>query len=331
LYERSFVSRAEDAKAFVSIHLDARGHGERGVEVWVHEQASDASLRLADAVLKALEEVVGLGAPTPLAGRLAVLSPAFQPPGCAACLVEVANLADPDEEAQLGSDAKLEATAEALARGILEGLRGGEAGKGRGKFVMRATEESFDIWHEVPLVQQTTGMSCWAAAAAMLVGWRDCIDIDPDEVAHGSGRWEAYRDGLVPEDVKALSNAWGLIMEPPKRYTVRSLRELLERNGPLWVGEASPGLHVVVITGMSGDGTPAGTRVRIADPWPVGKGERYTLTFAQLQQNLEAAAGIFGVPTQVLHTGGRGRTRKLFREQREVQLSFGQPAALRFG
>src|SRR5215469_10278934 len=58
LYERSFVSRAEEARAFVSIHLDARGRGERGVEVWVHEEASDASLRLAEAVLKALEELV---------------------------------------------------------------------------------------------------------------------------------------------------------------------------------------------------------------------------------------------------------------------------------
>src|SRR5262249_36093185 len=123
LYERSFVSRAEEARAFVSIHLDARGYGERGVEVWVHEQASDASLRLAEAVQKALEEVVGRGAPTPLAGRLAVLSPAFQPAGCAACLVEVGNLADPDEEAELGSRAKLDAIAEALARGIIDGLR----------------------------------------------------------------------------------------------------------------------------------------------------------------------------------------------------------------
>jgi len=82
----------------------------------------------------------------------------------------------------------------------------------------------------------------------------------------------------------------------------------------------------VVITGMSGDGTPEGTRVRIADPWPVGKGERYNITFAQLQRNLEAAAGISVAPTQVLHTGGRCHTRKLFRERREVQVRFGQPA-----
>src|SRR5262249_58647305 len=132
------------------------------------------------------------------------------------------------EAGELGSDAKLDGIAEALARGSLEGLRDGEAREGRGKFVMRATEESFDIWHEVPLVQQTTGMSCWAAAAAMLVGWRDCIDIDPDEVARGTGRGGAYRDGLVPEDVRAVSEAWGLIVEPPKRYTVESLPELFD-------------------------------------------------------------------------------------------------------
>src|SRR5215472_2447680 len=76
--------------------------------------------------------------------------------------------------------------------------------------------EEFDIWHEVPLVPQLTGMSCWAAAAAMIVGWRDCVDIDPTEVAHGVGRWEAYRDGLEPEDVDALARAFQLHIEDPQ-------------------------------------------------------------------------------------------------------------------
>jgi N-acetylmuramoyl-L-alanine amidase len=323
LFERSFVSREEEARAFISIHADSRPGDPRGAQAWIHERASGASRRLAEEVQRALSRVVGSATHAPLEGPLAVLVPAFQPPGCAACLVEVDNLADAGAEADLSSNEQLDAIAEALAEGILEGVISGDASEERGKLVVHSVQEKFDIWHEVPLVQQTSGMSCWAAAAAMLVGWRDCVDIDSDEVAHGTGHWEAYRDGLMPEGVQALSDAWGLILEPPRNYTVDSLRELLERNGPLWVGEASPGLHVVVITGMTGDGTPDGTHVRIADPWPVGRGSRYTITFSELQRNLEAAAGISGVPAQVLHTGGRGRVRNIFKERREMELSFG--------
>ena len=136
----------------------------------------------------------------------------------------------------------------------------------------------FDIWNEVPLVPQTTGMSCWAAAAAMIIGWRDSVDVDPEEVASGAGRWSAFRDGLHPGDVDALARAWELVAEPDRAWTVDSLAKCLARNGPIWMGEASPGLHSIVIVGMRGDGSPHGTQVRINDPWPVGRGERYTLT-----------------------------------------------------
>jgi len=212
-------------------------------------------------------------------------------------------LTDPEEETRLLSPGHLDALAGALARGILAAIDGEEPARSPGA-------QRFDIWHEVPLVQQLTGMSCWAAAAAMLIGWRDCIDIDAEQVTAGSGRWEAYREGLMPEDVPALAEAWDLVMEPPRRHSAWSLQDLLSRKGPLWVGEASPGLHVVVVAGMRGDGSAEGTKVHIADPWPVGKGERYTLTFAQLAQNLDVATGISGSPAQVLHTGGRERSRR---------------------
>ncbi len=321
LLERTFVSRSEDARGFVSVHFNRGPPGARGTEVWIHERASGGSELLAAALLDALRPVTGAAAPEVLSGDLAVLDPAFHAPGCAACLLEVSYLSDAGEEARLQSADYLQAIARAIASGILVGLPA--LRQDRGRVALRVASEEFDVWHEVPLVQQLTGMSCWAAAAAMLVGWRDCIDIDAEEVAAGTGRWEAYRDGLTPEDVSALADAWGLVTEPERAYTVGSLRELLEENGPLWVGEASPGLHVVVVTGMQGDGTPHGTQVRIADPWPVGSGERYSISFAELQRNLEAAAGLSGVPAQVLHTGGRGSSRSVFRQRREVQLLLG--------
>ena len=167
------------------------------------------------------------------------------------------------------------------------------------------SRRAFDVWNEVPLVPQTTGMSCWAAAAAMIVGWRDRVAVDPRDVAEGVGRWEAYREGLDPNDVHALARTWGLVIQPQERLTIEALRETLEEYGPLWVGEASPGLHSIVVTGVRGDGTPGGTFVRINDPWPVGRGERYVLTFRAFRSNIEAAAAAVGQHPQVLHSGGR--------------------------
>src|SRR5262249_6274167 len=187
--------------------------------------------------------------------------------------------------------------------GAMSGVRRAAA-RPSGPVLSVAGREPFDIWHGVPLVPQLTGMSCWAAAAAMIVGWRACVDIDPEEVARGTGRWEAYRDGLEPEDVDALARAWDLHVEEPRSYGVAELRRLLERHGPLWVGEASGGLHVVVVAGMYGDGAPDGTFVRVLDPWPEGRGERYTITFRELAENLEAVSELTPMRARILHAGG---------------------------
>jgi hypothetical protein len=194
----------------------------------------------------------------------------------------------------------------------------------------QSREEQFDIWLEVPLVPQLTGMSCWAAAAAMIIGWRDCLDIDPEEVARASGRWADYRDGMHPHDIDSFARAWGLYVEPCGSLTVARLRELLERNGPLWVGEASAGLHVIAIAGLYGDGTPDGTFVRVLDPWPEGRGERYTLSAAALLRNLRATVDISGEQPRILHTGGRGcgaaSTSYRVREERRSFVSFDRAA-----
>ena len=180
------------------------------------------------------------------------------------------------------------------------------------------SERRFDIWNEVPLVPQTTGMSCWAAAAAMVIGWRDGIPVDPDEVARGAGRWEEFRIGLHPRDVGELAGAWGLVVEDVDAFTVDALRERLQDHGPLWVGEASPGLHAVVLVGIVGDGSEEGTHVRINDPWPIGRGERYVLTFADFARNFRAAAELAGAHAHVLRAdrrspmGGRTAFRSTF-------------------
>lgn len=271
LADRIAIARDLGATAFVSIHA---GGAEAAPEAWVHANASTASELLAHRLGTAL------GARGVLRGGLGVLDPGRHAPHCAACLIEVGRFGGGGEELLLDGGYR-ERVADSIVRTI--------------------TADTFDIWHEVPLVEQLTGMSCWAAAAAMLVGWRDRIHIDAPEVARGAGRSEAYRDGLEPRDVETFARAWGLRVARPRELSVGELRALLAEHGPLWVGEASPGLHVIVVAGMYGDGSPDGSFVRIADPWPVGRGERYTLSFREFRENLVNAAMIAGGHPQILH------------------------------
>lgn len=188
------------------------------------------------------------------------------------------------------------------------------------------SEQSFDVtWSGVELVPQLTDMSCWAAAAAMVVGWRDQISIDPSEIANGTGYWAAYHEGLNPADVSELRDTFNLVSQGPQSYAVDGFLEVLESSGPLWIAASTPGAHVVVVTGMYGDGTADGTFVRINDPWgrptsptsppgqynpTPGAGSRYELSYREFMAEYESLAGEPGVGIQILHTkpedmGGR--------------------------
>ena len=297
---RRRISTAHDVEAtrFVSLHFNGSDTAhDQGGEAWVHPNTSRGSRRLADTVLSRVSQATGLPSRGVKTAPMAILDPSAHRPDVSACLVEVSFLSDPHEEARLAVAEYREQIADALASALC-------GAADAPSFSVREECESLDVWYEVPLVEQLTGMSCWAAAAAMLVGWRDCISIDAAHVARGIGGWEAYRDGLETSDVDVLAAAWGLEIEPIRMYTVASLRDLMVRYGPLWIGEASPGLHVVVIAGMYGDGTSDGTFVRVADPWPVGRGDRYTVRFAEFARNVANAATLSGVSAQVLHTGG---------------------------
>ena len=306
--ERTFASREADADVFLA--LEVAPQLAEAFEVCFHPHSAPGTREVAETLAAGVSRATGASGAV-RGALLDVLAPHWHPPGAAALAL------------RLRADARL---SDAHYRGRLAGSAAAalaEEPPGPELHEAHAVAERFDVWHEVPLVPQRTGMSCWAAAAAMLVGWRECIDVDPEEVASGVGAWEAYRDGLEPEDVQDLAKAFGLEVEPVRAYGVREFRDLLERSGPLWVGEASPGLHVVVVAGMHGDGTPDGTWVRIADPWPEERGERYAITFRQLTSNLRAAAEIAGGEAQVLHCGGAPRgPRRVFRERADVRVSW---------
>jgi hypothetical protein len=109
-------------------------------------------------------------------------------------------------------------------------------------------------------------------------------------------------------------------MESSRHYELSELRAMMTQYGPLWCGEADPGLHVVVLAGMYGDGSDAGTWLRVNDPWPIGRGERYTLPFTTFADNFAAARDLGGLHVQLLHASGRGGTRTI-RGERVVSWS----------
>jgi N-acetylmuramoyl-L-alanine amidase len=295
LADRAAMVRRRAAAAVISLHLDADvDRATQGTSAWVHDAGGTASVELAGALAAEVGAVTGHRVAAVGRAPLAVLDPHAIGAGVAAAHVELAYLSDPREEARLGDPAYLDGLAGAVAGAVARALP-----------APTAIRRGIDLWNEVPLVPQVTGMSCWAAAAAMLIGWRDAIPVDPEEVARAAGRWQEYRDGLEPRDVGSFAQTWGLQVRPTAGLTAAAIHQLLVDHGPLWIGEASPGLHVIVIAGMIGDGTDAGTELRIVDPWPVGRGERYRLTVGQLAASHAEASRISGAQALVLHAARR--------------------------
>ena len=164
-------------------------------------------------------------------------------------------------------------------------------------FAPARASAAIDVRHSVQLVPQQTGYSCWAAGAAMVVGWRDRVSIDPSAIARATGYWAQYANGLTAED-RRMFDTWRLTPRDAQSYTVDGFAALLTRYGPLWVASAEPGPHVRVVTAMVGDGTPTGTLVHINDPWEQGMaafrlpnaGATYTETYQHFVEKQETLA-----------------------------------------
>jgi hypothetical protein len=156
------------------------------------------------------------------------------------------------------------------------------------------------IGYQVPLIPQTTSMSCWAAGIAMIVGWRRGVIVDPVAIAANPGGVSylaQFQSGLDPNDSTILRR-WGLVTEAPRSYEPDAFGELLQRYGPLWVAASVPGPHVRVVTGYQPGVTAANAIVGVNDPWELGmntfqwpnRGARYTRTYLQFTTEVETLA-----------------------------------------
>ncbi|MFQ5650918.1 MAG: papain-like cysteine protease family protein [bacterium] len=138
--------------------------------------------------------------------------------------------------------------------------------------------------YDVPLVPQTSNMSCWAASIAMILGWKNRACYADEMIARNPGGLNymtSYANGLDPND-KHILRTNGFEVEPPMCYTVEGIEGLLRSHGPLWVATWAPGPHIRVVTGLNGN------TLSINDPAPVNLGSTYSRPFSQFFGRMEA-------------------------------------------
>lgn len=137
--------------------------------------------------------------------------------------------------------------------------------------------------YDVQVIPQTSGMSCWAASIAMILGWKNRMSIPDEVIARNPGGLNymtSYEKGLDPND-KYILTANGFDADAPQCYTEKAIASRLIAHGPLWVATWAPEPHIRVVTGL------VGGLVHINDPAPVGEGSHYTMAFDRFFLRME--------------------------------------------
>lgn len=185
--------------------------------------------------------------------------------------------------------------------------------------VVQRTPDPVDISHPVRLTAQPTTNTCWAASLAMMLQYsgEQMAGVTMSErqyeeaiLEHRSGREPLYSQrGISPADVArragpAVEAAYAsnatvphaaysqIVSQLPMQVETQDflstqrqqmldyLRGMLEQHGPIAVRIRPQGFdHLIVLTGLRGDGTPANTTAFYNDPWPVGRGEYAARSF----------------------------------------------------
>jgi hypothetical protein len=122
--------------------------------------------------------------------------------------------------------------------------------------------KAYNVHYDIDLFPQPTGMTCWSAAATMVLG----------NMSVGPGKAALYVEGGLkenPKNIKKFADQYGLVVEYGATWTAKGIADLLRRYGPLWVGGKLPSLHAIVVSGIEGSNDTDAT-LTIFDPWPPG-------------------------------------------------------------
>jgi hypothetical protein len=178
----------------------------------------------------------------------------------------------------------------------------------------RPLGDAFSVhWTDVPMTYQTSDMSCWAAAASMVVGWRDQQSIPDSVIAEKVPVFDAFNRGLYGRERGFVAAAWNLYAEAPASYTIEAWRDMLINDGPLYIDQVVSGNndagHVRVLVGMSSGGAADGsdTVMFMHDP---DRGQ-IRLSFAEFLRLYEGRTASTGgyLQFQIMHSGGVGNRR----------------------
>ena len=116
------------------------------------------------------------------------------------------------------------------------------------------------IDHEVYWQPQSQNMSCWAASTAMMIGYRDQVSYPESEVLKQFADFGV--DGADDSECAQLAYQLGFTILPNQCALPEAWEQMLQR-GPIMVGSPT---HVIVVAGISGDGTPEGSHFHVLDP-----------------------------------------------------------------
>jgi hypothetical protein len=146
---------------------------------------------------------------------------------------------------------------------------------------------------DVPITKQT-GNNCWAAVPTMMINWKEKRSLGiGDMLSRVSPKYKKLFDddkrGIYDDEMEDLSKQLGMKTEGPRSYSVEELLGLLSTSGPIeFLMSLEPktqDLHVILLVGISGDGTPCGTHVGYIDP---AAGKLIESSFANLLETLAA-------------------------------------------
>jgi len=133
--------------------------------------------------------------------------------------------------------------------------------------------QSVDLSYPVHLIPQPDKLSCWAGSMAMLVSYSRNMSLTPESLASEVGRslrtsydWDmlrAVRQHFLFKEVSLPSNL--SFVPPPSDWY-----HWLDQFGPLWVTIQGNPSHAIIVSGIAGDLTPAGTFTHVLNPWDIG-------------------------------------------------------------
>jgi hypothetical protein len=166
----------------------------------------------------------------------------------------------------------------------------------------------YNVPGEVPRIKQPNDVTCWAAAATMLISWMEKKSYPIQDVVDRAGSaFRAIFDVPRPINLETESEAFitslGFHSEPPAEYTPEGLLNIMKMWGPLWVyTNENPGNifsgHARIIVGMFGDYSYDNTIIKVIDP---SDGCFYEEYFNDFTEKFEKFGGSPPLIIQIIH------------------------------